>query len=226
MLPELFRIGDFPLHTFGLMVALGFMAAMWWCRREAIRVGLPVTRIMDLTFWLMIWGLIGARAMFIVVNWDYYGANPAKILLFWQGGLVWYGGFLTAFAAAVVLMRRYQLPVLITCDLVAPSVMYGLAFGRLGCLSAGDDHGTLVISALGERARALADKGLLYGADGRLSRLAREAIQAEGVDAPWWSHTFGPQSLIQADLVGLPVYPTQPIMSQIDSISRGSRARR
>jgi len=215
MLPELFRIPllDIPIHTFGVMVATGFITAMWWARREAERIGYPVQKVMDLTFWMMIWGLIGARIMFIIIEWDIYADNPLDIFAVWKGGLVWYGGFIAAVIAGMLLMRRYGLPVLATTDLFSPATMYGLAFGRLGCLSAGDDHGKLVESALGPKAQALLDKGLLYNADGRLTNLATETIRAEGFDKPWWAMVFGPQALMQRDLVGMPIYPTQLAMS-------------
>lgn len=214
MLPELFSIFGLTLHTFGVMVATGFLTGMWWCRREAERLGYPVERVMDLTFWLMIWGLIGARGMFIMVNWDMYAQFPAEILYVWKGGLVWYGGLIAAFAAGVVMMRRYSLPVWATADLVAPGVMYGLAFGRLGCLAAGDDHGRLIVSALGPKAQALHEKGLLFNQiNGRVTAQGLDTIHAEGFTRPWWALIFDGRSLVQPDLVGLPLYPTQIIMS-------------
>ncbi len=213
MLPELLRIGPYPLHTFGVMVAVGFIAGMWWCRREAIRQQLPVTQVMDLVFWLMAWGLVGARIAFILVNWDYYSRNPQVILKFWEGGLVWYGGFIAASLAAIVLIRRYRLPMARTLDICAPATMYGLAFGRLGCLAAGDDHGRLVTSALGPRATELLKSGQLFADNGTLTGAARKIIFSEGFDQPWWALVLGPRSLVQHDLIGLPLYPTQLIMS-------------
>lgn len=218
MLPRLIEIFGMPLHTFGVMVATGFMAGMWWCRREAERLGYPVDKVMDLTFWLMIAGLLGARGLFIIVNWGMYAQYPAEILFIWKGGLVWYGGLIGAFAVGLWLMRRWMLPVWATADLVAPGVMYGLAFGRLGCLAAGDDHGRLVESALRPEARELLDKGLLYGANDRLTKLAVDTIHREGFDAPWWSLIFDGRSLVQDDLVGLPLYPTQLMMSGKDML--------
>lgn len=218
MFPKLFTIFGVTLHTFGALVATGFLAGMWWCRREAERLKYPVDKVMDLTFWLMISGLIGARVMFIAVNWDLYSQHPFEILAVWKGGLVWYGGLIGAFAAGVVLMRRWGLPVWGTSDLVAPGVMYGLAFGRLGCLAAGDDHGRLVESALRPEAVKLLDQGLLYGANGRLTTLAIDTIHREGFDAPWWSLIFDGRGLVQDDLIGLPLYPTQLMMSGKDML--------
>ncbi len=218
MLPKLIEIFGMPLHTFGVMVATGFMAGMWWCRREAERLGYPVDKVMDLTFWLMISGLLGARALFIIVNWDLYAQYPTEIFFIWKGGLVWYGGLIGAFTVGVWLMKRWHLPTWATADLVAPGVMYGLAFGRLGCLAAGDDHGRLIETALRPEAQDLLEKGLLYGANGRLTGLAVDTIHKEGFDAPWWSLIFDARSLVQDDLVGLPLYPTQLMMSGKDML--------
>ena len=208
MLPTLIEVGDFRIHTFGVMVAVGFIMGIWWCGREAGRVGADKNKILDLTFWLLISGMLGARILFVIVNWgDYWqflqdqiprsgvplaiGQWLVEMLSIRKGGIVWYGGLLLAFGVGVLFMRRNGLSVWPTSDLVSPGVMLGLAFGRLGCLAAGDDHGRVVESAW-------------------------ETVKAGG-NAPWWTLTFtNPQSLIPENLLGKPLYPTQLMVSGKD----------
>lgn len=209
MMPELFRLGPFPIHTFGLMVGVGFIAGMIWARRETLRVGLPLERVMDLSFFTILAGLVGARLLFVWINRDYYFAHPLKILAIWEGGIVWYGGMITGIGAGILLTRIYNLPLWATADVTAPGIMYGLAFGRLGCFCVGDDHGRLVLSALGPRARDLLEKGLLFDVHGRVTEVARKVMEEEGMKPPFWAVRFGPESLVQEDLVNLPLYPTQ-----------------
>lgn len=205
MFPILLEIGGFKLHSFGFFVALGFAAGIWWSVREGGRVGLPREKILDLTFWLLVAGVIGARLLFVLVNWQDYVLNMAaqiqeqgnvngrllglvEAAAVWKGGIVWYGGLLTAFAVGLVFMRRKHLPVWQTADAVAPGVMLGLAFGRIGCLAAGDDYGKVVESAW-------------------------EAVR-DGGTPPWWTVTFtNPESLVPDTLQGVPLYPSQMLMS-------------
>lgn len=213
MLPVLISLGTFKIHTFGVMVALGFIVGMSYCKREAIRIGEDPNKILDLTFWIMVSGILGARAMFIAINWNLYSPHPIEILYIWKGGLVWYGGFIGAFITALLYMVRRNLPVWATADLVSPAVMLGLSFGRIGCLTAGDDHGRLVVSALGRTGEKLLQDGMLFDHAGRVTEYARQAIFASGVHEPWWTITLDRFSLVQPDLVDLPLYPSQPVMS-------------
>lgn len=213
MLPVLFSVGSFRLYSFGILVALGFIVAMAYCRREAIRQGYDPQKIVDLTFWLAISGILGSRLMFVVVNWDHFSGNLVDVLRIWQGGLVWYGGLLLAFATGVLIMRRWNLPVRATSDLIAPAVMLGLAVGRIGCWAVGDDHGRLVVSALGELGEALLDHGQLFDTAGLVTQEARQAILESDVRYPWWVMQLSARSLVQPDLIDLPLYPTQIMMS-------------
>jgi phosphatidylglycerol:prolipoprotein diacylglycerol transferase len=215
MIPVLFHIGPYPVHTFGVMVGIGFIAGMIWARREALRVGLPLERVMDLGFFSVLGGLVGARLLFVWINRDYFFSHPFKILAIWEGGIVWYGGLIAGTLVGVFLARLYRLPLWITADLTAPGIMYGLAFGRLGCFSVGDDHGRLVVSALGPRALDLFHKGLLFDPQGKVMESAQKVILEEGVHPPFWAVTFGPESLVQEDLVHLPLYPTQLMESAL-----------
>jgi phosphatidylglycerol:prolipoprotein diacylglycerol transferase len=205
MFPVLLEYGSFRMHSFGVLVALGFLAGMLWSYREARRVGIDTARVVDLSFFLLIFGVVGARLLYIAVNWESFraiyatvavseGALPGLLALlretiaFWNGGIVWYGGLLLAFAAGLVLIRRSALPLWQTADVLAPGVMLGLAVGRLGCLAAGDDYGRIVESA-------------------------RAAVLAGG-ESPWWTVTFThPDSLVPDSLLGLPLYPTQVMMA-------------
>ena len=213
MLPELFSVGGYPIYSFGVFVALAFIGGMWWCRREAIRRDYPMVKVLDLTFWIMIWGLVGARVGFIAVNWRDYAAHPEDLWRIWEGGLVWYGGFIGAFAATLLIIRRYGLPFWGTLDILGTALPFGHAIGRLGCLAAGDDHGRLIVSALGPKAQALYAQGVLFTGDGRLTRVAVDTIRSEGFEVPWYGLTLGPASLVQGDLIGMPIFASQVYMS-------------
>lgn len=131
-----------PIHTYGVMIGLGFItavtAAAWISVREwPGKLGLERRdQIFDLAFYLFIGGIVGSRVLFIMVNWKDYAAHPAKIFDI-GGGLVFYGGLIGAAGAAVWYSRKHGIEFFRLADIAMPLVSLGQAFGRLGCFSAG-----------------------------------------------------------------------------------------
>ncbi len=138
MYPELFRIGDFTLHAYGVLLALAFLLALVLAARLAARDGLPRERIYDLGLWLLVAGIIGSKLLLLVAEAE-YRENPLRLvsLDFLRSGGVFYGGLLGAAATAFVLVRRYHLPWWRTADAFAPAVALGQSIGRQGCFAAG-----------------------------------------------------------------------------------------
>ncbi len=141
MHPVLFRIFDFPIHTYGVLIVTGFLLAMYVAWREAKRQGDGHEEdVLDFAFWALLGGIIGARVVFIIVNWREYAADPVNILLFWKGGLVFYGAAIGGFLAFVWYARKRGFG-LVTSLKLADYVIVGLplahVFGRFGCIAAG-----------------------------------------------------------------------------------------
>ncbi len=149
MLPELFHIPAFGplkeplvLHTYGVLIAAGFVLVTQMLVREARREGEPdPDRYSDLAFYLLLVGLGGSRILFIIVNWNDYKRDPLEMLMFWRGGLVFYGGFLLALGYAVVWAKMHKESFFRIADIFIPMVAFNHAWGRLGCLSAGCCYG-------------------------------------------------------------------------------------
>ncbi len=144
MHPVLFKIGPIVIHTYGVMVALGFIMGMWYSAREAERLGLDVNKILDLAFWVLIGGLIGARLLFIITLWKDFMHYPLEMLKVWKGGLVWYGGVIGGGLTAYYYIKKHNLPFWPVIDIISTAAFIGLAFGRLGCTSAGCCHGKVI----------------------------------------------------------------------------------
>ncbi|MCU0234677.1 MAG: prolipoprotein diacylglyceryl transferase, partial [Thermoanaerobaculales bacterium] len=137
MYPTLLDLGFYELPSYGVILAIGVLAGLWTLHRRAGSVGLDGAKLVDFALWLVIWALLGAKLLLVIVELPSYLANPAALLGLVRAGGVFLGGFLAAVAAAVVLLRRYRLPALLTFDVVAPSLALGHAIGRVGCLLAG-----------------------------------------------------------------------------------------
>lgn len=138
MYPELFRIGSFPINTYGVFLALAFLAAIFVTVRLAARDGLPKEKIYDLCLWLLLSALVGSKLLMLLTEPD-YRRNPLLLfsLDFLRSGGVFYGGLLGAIIASYLLMRRWQLPWWKTADAFAPGIALGNVLGRQGCFSAG-----------------------------------------------------------------------------------------
>lgn len=145
MFPKLISIGDFFIPAYGVLVALGFLAGLWSTLRLAKRAGLDGQKIQDLVIYCAITGLVGAKLMMFVFDWQYYARNPGEMftLATLRAAGVYQGGFLLALGFAIYYMRKNRLPVWLTMDVFAPGIALGHALGRIGCLAAGCCYGVL-----------------------------------------------------------------------------------
>jgi phosphatidylglycerol---prolipoprotein diacylglyceryl transferase len=141
------------LATYGVLLAIGFILALWLTARLAARDGLPKNRVYDLGLYILAASLIGSKVLMVITEWNDYGGDWRRILSFdfLRSGGVFYGGFIAAVAASVILMRRWHLPWRKTADAFAPGIALGHAIGRLGCFSAGCCWGKPTTSWIGVR---------------------------------------------------------------------------
>lgn len=136
MRPTLFTIGSLPIRGYGLMVAIAFLAAIYVAARRASKEGIPSQTIFDLGLYILISALLGARIFYSIQFRSSYDSFT-DFLKIWQGGLVYYGGFISAFVVGVLYMRWKKLSIPKVLDIFAPSMMLGLSIGRIGCFLAG-----------------------------------------------------------------------------------------
>jgi len=138
--PVLIDLGFVQIPTYGALLVTGIALGLFLAARRASATGLPGERVADLGLWVALWGIFGAKALLVVTEPGYLSSLSGLWALFRAGG-VFYGGFIAAVAAAVVLFRRYRLPFFPVADALAPSVALGHFFGRLGCFAAGCCYG-------------------------------------------------------------------------------------
>ncbi|TNF46376.1 prolipoprotein diacylglyceryl transferase [bacterium] len=137
MFPEAFQIGPISLHTYGIMVALGILIGVALSEFLWRQQGGEPGKIVDLSFMVVLSGLIGARIVFVLVNLDYYRGNPLEIFMIWKGGLVFFGALIGGALGLAIAVRLYRLPFWAIMDITAPGMALGHTLGRLGCFSAG-----------------------------------------------------------------------------------------
>lgn len=141
MHPVLVEFGFVKIFTYGMLVATGFLTAILVAASRGEKDGLDPQKIFDLCFYIMVAALLGARLMYIVVEYKYFSAAPLEIFKFWKGGLVFYGGLLLAVPVSLWYLKRHRMPVWKVGDIIAPSLALGQGIGRWGCFFAGCCYG-------------------------------------------------------------------------------------
>ena len=141
MYPILIEFGFFKIFTYGLLVATGFLVAILLASSRAEKEGLDSQKVLDLCFYAMVSALLGARLLYVIVEYRYFLDSPLEIFKFWKGGLVFYGGLILGVLISLWYLKRNQMPMWKTADLLAPSIALGQLIGRWGCFFAGCCYG-------------------------------------------------------------------------------------
>lgn len=141
MFPIFIRIGPLTIHTYGVLLAAGFLAGIFLAVRQARKVGVPQEKIIDISFYIILAALIGSRIFYILLYPKPFIENPFAVFKIWEGGLVFYGGLIAALPLALWYVKRHNLGIGRTADIFAPSIALGHAIGRLGCFAAGCCYG-------------------------------------------------------------------------------------
>lgn len=136
----LFQIGKFKLHTYGLMIAIGILMAEWVGEKRAKKYGLKDELILDLTIWCGVGGILGAKLMYIIVEWKDVFSGHMSFSDFMYGFVV-YGGIIGGIFAGWLYCKLKKLPFFKYFDLVMPSIALAQGFGRIGCFFAGCCYG-------------------------------------------------------------------------------------
>ena len=137
MHPILFNIGDFPVYTYGLLLAAAYLLGLQFAIVRARKRGLDQSKVMDLGIWIIVSALVGAKGMLIIVERDRFGWSVADLMNLFRSAGVFYGGLIAAVVVALVYLWRHRMPVWTVTDVFAPGIALGHVIGRLGCLLAG-----------------------------------------------------------------------------------------
>ncbi len=172
MHPELFTLPvvGIGVKTYGFFLMIGFLSAVWLCMRRAQRVKADPDCVLDLSFLALIFGVGGARLFYVIHYWkpDFVD-QPNKLFAvidIRQGGLEFLGGMLGAMAAIALYLLVKKRPIRLYLDIMAPGVMWGLAFGRLGCFFNGCCFGGLCVASAGPAEKPVAQVTLAVAEPG------------------------------------------------------------
>lgn len=151
--PVAISIGPVAVHWYGLAYVAGFMLALWYIKKRAAKeVNAPITPVHfdNLFTWAVLGIILGGRLGYVLFyNLPYYIDHPVDIMKTWQGGMSFHGGLLGTLLASWLFSIRHRLHFFDLMDRVAPSVCFGLFFGRVANFINGELFGRTTDFALG-----------------------------------------------------------------------------
>ena len=143
---DLFSIGKFTIHGYGLMIAIGILCCVAMASYRAKKNGLDQEAIVDIGIYGVIGGFLGAKILYVIVEFKTFIKDPKTVL--GSEGFVVYGGIIAGFLTAIVYCRIKKLYFLEYFDLAVASISMAQGFGRIGCFLAGCCYGRETNSVL------------------------------------------------------------------------------
>ena len=130
------------IKFYGAIIAFGFTLAVLFGGRKAYVWKMSIDKMLDVLIWGTIGGIIGARAYYVIFEWDYFKNHPDQIIQIWNGGLAIYGGIIGALIAAYFVCKKVDLNFLNLLDLAGMSLLIGQGIGRWGNYTNQEAFGT------------------------------------------------------------------------------------
>lgn len=196
MFPTLVELGPITIHSYGFMIAVGFLIALWGMRRGAAEIGINPDIVADAAFWTLLVGLVGTRVLHIIMFPEFYSwTDPIGWVAIWRGGLVFQGAILPIYIFLLLYLRWRGVSFCRTVDMAVPWMALCHAMGRFGCFLNGCCYGVRTDAPWGvsfpripwETAQPVSENARVYA----------EHCRLHGLDASsaHWSYPVHPTQL-------------------------------
>ena len=127
-----FQVGPLSIHMYGLIIALGLMAAVLYGCKRSQEFGIKEDDLIDGVLWVTPFAVLCARVYYVIFQWESYADNPISVFHIWEGGLAIYGGVIGAAVGVCVFSRFKKISIPALLDLVSLGFLIGQAAGRWG----------------------------------------------------------------------------------------------
>ncbi|OQY00719.1 MAG: prolipoprotein diacylglyceryl transferase [Desulfobacteraceae bacterium 4572_130] len=141
MHPVLFKISFFTIYTYGVFFGISFIVGLFFATRQAKKYNISSEEITDIVFVILISSIVGARFFYVFLNFSDFTRDYLSIFKIWNGGFVFYGGFIFAVIASFIYIRKKRILLGQIADILAPSIAISHSIGRIGCFFAGCCYG-------------------------------------------------------------------------------------
>ncbi len=127
-----FSIGSKPIYWYGIIIAAGFLLAVYYAMRRADQFGLTQDNIIDMLICAVPLAIIGARAYYCLFSWNLYKDDPIRVLYIWEGGLAIYGGVIGAVIGLFLYTKVKKVKTSALLDIGGLGLLIGQSIGRWG----------------------------------------------------------------------------------------------
>ena len=138
------NIGFISIHWYSVFIFIAILIGSNLAIKEAKRHGFEEDFVVNLLFWGVIFGIIGARLYYVIFNFDYYRYNLLEIFKVWNGGLAIHGGILAGFITIALICYRKKVNLIKILDYLVVGLILAQAIGRWGNFFNGEAHGIAV----------------------------------------------------------------------------------
>lgn len=132
MRPVLIKFDGIGIPSYGTMLVISFIVALFLVKREAKKHNISPVLIENLAFWLMVGVIIGGRLLYVLFHLNEF-RDIISIFEIWNGGMMFFGGFIGAFIAGAIYVKKQNLSISLLSDIISPSIALGEFFTRIGC---------------------------------------------------------------------------------------------
>ncbi|TSO26019.1 prolipoprotein diacylglyceryl transferase [Lactobacillus sp. LL6] len=139
--PIAFHLGNLSVKWYGIIMAIAIMVATWMAISEGKKRQIASDDFIDLLLWAVPLGYVGARAYYVIFEWNYYSQHPDQIIAIWNGGIAVYGGLIAGLLVLLIFCHKRNLPPFLMLDIIAPGVMAAQVIGRWGNFVNQEAHG-------------------------------------------------------------------------------------
>ncbi len=129
--PNIFEIGPLAVRWYGLMFAISVLTGFYYMRKHGVKKGFDEDTLFALFMVVLISLIVGARLVFVIVNWSYFMSNPEMIIRIDRGGLAFHGGLLGGILSSWLYCHLKKLSWASLADLAVPGIAVGYALVRI-----------------------------------------------------------------------------------------------
>ena len=128
----MFSIGNLEIKWYSFFLLIAAIVGIGWILRESKKYNYPKDFIFNMCFWAIIMGFIGARAYYVIFNYNIYASDPVSIFKIWEGGLAIHGGLIAGLLTMYFYTKKYNARFLKIVDMAVPGIILAQAIGRWG----------------------------------------------------------------------------------------------
>ncbi len=141
MNPVLYEFGNIEIRWYSVLILIGIVLGFTLAIIEGKRKNIDKDIIFDMGFYIVLFGIIGARLYYCLFNYSIYKDNLLEMLKIWNGGLAIHGGIIAGLLTIIIYSKKKKIPTLQLTDIVAPSLILAQAIGRWGNFFNSEAHG-------------------------------------------------------------------------------------